>query len=251
MRRGIWITVLAVLAFAAIVIARLPASWVVPDSSGAFSCGAVDGSIWSGTCTGLTVQGASYGDVTWNVHAMRLLTGKLSANVVLTRSTGSLHGDFDVGSDKAVTARNVQTAFPLQDDLVKSLLPQNLRTLQGNASADIASARIVNNIVKQIQGRIELHDLEDHDKGEVTPLGSYVLTFPSGGNGGDPVGQLHDLGGPLGIDGTVRLKQDQPGVELHGFITLRPGAPPALVDQLQVLAPDAQGRREFGTEMTF
>jgi hypothetical protein len=161
-----------------------------------------------------------------------------------------LHGDVDVGFDKAVIARNVQTEFPLQDDLVKSLLPQNLRTLQGNASADIASARIVNNIVKQIQGRIELHDLEDHDKAEVTPLGSYVLTFPGGG-GGDPVGQLHDLGGPLGIEGTVRLKQDQPGIELHGFITLRPGAPPALVDQLQVLAPDAQGRREFGTEMTF
>jgi hypothetical protein len=248
-RRGIWITVLAVVAFAAIVIARLPATWVIPDSSGAFTCAAVDGSIWSGTCTGLTAQGSSYGDVTWNVHALRLLTGKLSANVVLTRATGSLHGDFDVGFDKAVTARNVQAAFPLDDQVVKSMLPQNLRTLSGTASADIASARIVNNNVKQIQGRLEVHDLEDHDKGEVTPLGSYVLTFPGGS--GDPIGQLHDLGGPMGIDGTVRVKQDQPGIELHGFITLRSGAPPALVDQLQVLAQDAQGRREFGTEMTF
>jgi hypothetical protein len=248
-RRGIWITVLAVLAFAVIVIARLPATWVIPDSSGAFSCAAIDGSIWSGTCTGLTAQGSSYGDVTWSVHALRLLTGKLSANVALTRATGSLQGDFDVGFDKAVTARNVQAAFPLQDELMKALLPQNLRTLQGNASANIASARIANNIVKEIQGRLEVHDLEDHDRGEVTPLGSYQLTFPGGS--GDPVGQLHDLGGPLGIDGTVRIKQDQPGVELHAYITLRPGAPHALVDQLQVLAPDAQGRREFGTEMTF
>jgi len=247
-RRGILITVLAVVAFAVIVIARLPASWVVPDSSPLFSCGAVDGSIWSGTCTGLTAQGSAIGDVTWNVHALRLLTGKLSGNVALTRATGSVHGDFDVGFDKAVTARNVQTsAFPLDDQAVRLLLPQNLRTLTGTASADIALVRVVNNMVKQIQGRFEVHDLQDHDRGEVTPLGSYSLTFP----GDKPVGQLHDLGGPLGVEGTVTLKQDQPGIDVDTYITTRPGAPAAIVNQLQVLAPDAQGRREFATEMYF
>jgi hypothetical protein len=248
-RRGIWITILAVLAFAAIVIARLPASWVVPDS-GVFSCAAVDGSIWSGTCTGLTAQGLAVGDVTWNAHALRLLTGKLAANLVLTRSTGTLRGDFAVGLDKAVTARNVQTAFPLDDQLIQAMLPRNLRTLRGTANADIAFVRIDNNIVKAIQGRVELHDLEDHDRGEVTRLGSYSLTFPQS-EGGAPVGQLRDLGGPLGMDGTVQIMQDQPGINLHTFITPRPDAAPSLIDQMQVLPRDAQGRREFGTEMTF
>lgn len=249
MRRGIWITVLAVVAFAAIVIARLPATWVIPDSNGAFSCAAIDGSIWSGTCTGLTAQGSSIGDVTWNVHALRLLTGKLSANLALNRPTGSLHGDFDVGFDKAVTARNVQAAFPLQDEAVKLLLPQNLRTLQGSANVDIAFARVVNNIVKQIQGRVEVHDLEDHDRGQVTSLGSYSLTFPGGD--GVPQGRLRDLGGPLGIDGTVSIKQDQPGIDVNTYITPRSDAPAALVDQMQILPRDPQGRIEFATEMYF
>jgi Type II secretion system (T2SS), protein N len=239
---------LAVVAFAAIVIARLPASWVIPAPPSAVSCAAVDGSIWSGTCTGLTVQGSAIGDVAWNVHALRLLTGKFSVNVVLTRPTGSVRGDFDVGLDKSVTARNVQAELPLDRD-VMSLLPRNLHTLHGNANADIAFAHLAkNNIVTQLQGRIELHDLEDRDR-DVMPLGSYSLTFPGGS--GDPTGQLRDLGGPLAVEGTVRLMQDKPGVDLQMYVTPRADAAPGLVNQLQFLAPDAQGRRQFGTEVTF
>ena len=37
----------------------------------------------------------------------------------------------------------------------------------------------------------------------VTPLGSYVVSFPEGG--GEPLGQVHDLGGPLSVEGTLRL----------------------------------------------
>jgi general secretion pathway protein N len=247
-RRGIWITVLAVVAFAAVVIARLPASWVVPEPPSAFSCGAVDGSIWSGTCTGLTAQGSAIGDVTWSVHITRLLTGKLSANIALTRPTGSVRGDFDVGLDRSITARNVQANLPL-DQSVTSLLPGGLRGLHGTANANIAFAHVVRDIVTQIQGRIEVHDLEDHDR-EVMPLGNYSLTFPGGS--GDPTGQLKDLGGPLAVDGTVRLTQDKPGFELQGYVTPRPGAPPALLNQLQYLgSPDAQGRRQFGSSITF
>lgn len=249
MKRGIWITVLAVVAFVAIVVARLPASWVVPEPPGVVSCASVDGSIWSGTCAGLNVQGSTVGDVVWNVHALRLLVGKLSANIILTRPTGSVHGDFDVGLDKSITARNVQADLPLDRDLM-SLLPRNLQTLHGNARADITSAHFAKNLITQIQGRIELHDLEDRGR-EITPLGSYSLTFPPGG-AGDPTGQLHDLGGPLAIEGTVRLMQDKPGFDVEGFVTARPDAPPSLINQLQYLgSPDAQGRRQFGSQMTF
>jgi hypothetical protein len=247
-RRGVLITVLAVVAFAAIVIARLPASWVVPAPPSAVSCVSVDGSIWSGTCGGLTVQGSPLGDLVWDVHAVRLLTGKLSANIVLTRPTGSVRGDFDVGLDKSLTARNVLADLPLDQD-VMSLMPQNLRTVHGTAHADITFAHIKKNIVTQLQGRIELHDLEDHGR-DVLPLGNYSLTFPGGS--GDPTGQLQDLGGPLSVQGTVRLTQDMPGFELQGYITPRPDAAQALLNQLQYLgSPDAQGRRQFGTTVTF
>jgi general secretion pathway protein N len=243
-RRGVWITVLAVVAFAAIVIARLPASWVVPAPPSPVACAAVDGSIWSGTCTGLTAQGVNLGELTWNVHALRLLTGKLSANVVLTPPAGSLRGDFDVGLDKNITLRNVQANTPL-DESIKALIPA-LRSLTGSANANIVSAHVVKDMITQIQGRIEVHDLEDHDRKGVTPLGSYSVTFP-GSSSGDPVGQLQDLGGPLAVQGTLRVMQDKPGVELNGYVTPRAEAAPDLRQQLQYLgSPDAQGRRQFG-----
>src|SRR5579872_7481632 len=96
-RKGILITILAVVAFVVIVIARLPASWVIPSSPGAFACGAVDGSIWTGSCSGLVAQGAPVGDLTWDIHVLRLFTGKLAANVVLNRPTGTVSGDFAIG----------------------------------------------------------------------------------------------------------------------------------------------------------
>ena len=248
MRRGVLITVLAVVAFAAIVIARLPASWVVPAPPSAISCATVDGSIWSGTCGGLVSQGAALGDLVWDIHALRLLTGKLSANIVLTRPTGSVRGDFDVGLDKSLTARKVLADLPLDKD-VMSFVPRNLQTVHGNAHADITFAHVVKNIVTQLQGRIEFHDLEDRGR-DVLPLGNYSLTFPGGS--GDPTGQLQDIGGPLAVQGTVRLTQDMPGFELQGYITPRADAAPALLNQLQYLgSPDAQGRRQFGTTVSF
>lgn len=248
MLRGFLIAVLAVVAFAVIVIARLPASWVIPEPPSDVTCAAVDGSIWNGSCTGLTAERSTVGDVTWKVQPLRLLKGKLCAKVTLTRPTGSVRGDLEIGLDKSITASNVQAAFPL-DQEVMSLLPQNLRTLHGTANADIAFAHVVKNIVTQIQGRVEVHDLEDHDRGAVTRLGSYAVTFPGGS--GVPTGQLRDLGGPLGVDMTVRLTQDKPGFDVEGYITPRADTPQAIVSQLQFLPADAQGRREFGTSVTF
>jgi Type II secretion system (T2SS), protein N len=248
-RRGILITALAVVAFAAIVVARLPASWVVPAPPSAISCAAVDGSIWNGACAGLSLQGSPLGDVVWDVHVLRLFLGKLSANIVLTRPTGSLHGDFDIGLDKSLTARNLQADFPLDNDIL-SLLPRGLRNMHGNATANIALAHVTKrNIITQLQGTIELHDLEDRDR-EITPYGSYSLTFPGGT--GAPTGHVQDQGGPLAVDGTVVLLQDKPGMNLDVFVTPRPGAAPSLASQIQYLgSPDAQGRRELNTEIGF
>lgn len=249
MRRGILITVLAVVAFVVIVIARLPASWVVPAPPAAFSCGAVDGSIWNGTCTGFVAQGAPIGDLTWDVHVLRLFVGKLAANVVLNRTAGSISGDFETGFDKSLTARNVQATVPLDRDFL-ALLPAGLRTLQGSLQANIDQVHVTkNNIITDIKGTLEAHDLVDHDRGDVTPYGSFQVTFPGGST--PPAGELKDLGGPLGLDGHVVMLQDKPGFNLDVFITPRANAPPSVVNQLQFLAPDAQGRRELQTEFGF
>ena len=249
MRRGILITILAVVAFVVIVVARLPASWVIPSSPGAFSCTSLDGSIWNGTCTGLVAQGTPVGDLTWDLHVLRLFTGKLSANIVLNRPTGTVSGDFAVGFDKNLSLSNVQASLPLDRDLA-ALLPPNFRSMQGSVQANIDEAHISkNNIVTDVKGTVEVHDLVTHDP-EPTAWGSYRLNFP--GDTTPPAGELKDLGGgPLGVDGHVVLMQDKPGFNLDLFLTTRPNTPESLTSQLQYLAPDAQGRRELQTEFGF
>ena len=103
-------------------------------------------------------------------------------------------------------------------------------------------------MLAQLKGTIEVHDLEDR-AGNVTPLGSYAVSFPGGD--GEPVGQIRDLGGPLSLQGTLRLPR-QGGYELQGTVATRPEASPELINNLRFLgSPDAAGRRQFSLTGTF
>jgi general secretion pathway protein N len=245
-KRTILLTVCAVLVFAGFVIARLPASWVVPGPKSGVACGEVDGSVWNGTCTGLTVQQQAVGDLTWEIHAMRLLSGKINADVVVTRPTGSIRGNVESGFDKKIVARDVLVDLPVDQELASGL-PPTLRGLRGKVHAQLAYLRVDGQIIRAIEGVVEAHDLSDGDQ----KWGSYSVTFPPP-TAGVPVGQLKDLGsGPLAVEGSLKLTP-APGFELQGLVAARPSASPDLVQNLRFLgSPDAQGRRQFSLESSF
>jgi general secretion pathway protein N len=250
MKKTIWLVVLGVLVFAGIVVARLPVSWVLPGPQSGVACAEADGSVWSGTCTGLTVQQQPIGDLSWEVHAARLLAGKLNADVVLTRPTATAQGNVEVGLDKKLTARDIKADLPLDQELVSNL-PPNLRSLRGRIHAEIAHLRVEGQTIKSVEGVVEAHDMTDGEGSTAQRWGSYSLTFPPF-SGGDPVGQLRDLGsGPLAVEGSLRLTRE-PGFDLEGLVAARPTASPELAKDLQFLgSPDAQGRRPFSLAGTF
>jgi general secretion pathway protein N len=245
-KRTILLIVCVVLVFAGLVIARLPASWVMPGPKSGMACSEIAGSVWDGTCTGLTVQQQPIGDLTWEIHAMRLLAGKINADVVVTRPTGSIRGNVESGLDQKIVARDVLVDLPL-DPALASGLPPNLRGLRGKVHAQLAYLRVDGQIVRAIEGVVEAHDLSDGDQ----KWGSYSLTFPPPTSGA-PVGQLKDLGsGPLAVEGSIRLTP-APGFDLEGLVAPRASASPDLVQNLRFLgSPDAQGRRQFSLESSF
>ncbi|HEY0766717.1 MAG TPA: type II secretion system protein N [Steroidobacteraceae bacterium] len=244
MKRGIWIALLAAVAFAAILLARMPAAWVIPAGSAQGSCASVDGSLWSGVCTGLTVQRTPVGDVSWELHPLRLLFGKLAAHIAVTRGAANLNAEVEFGLGQRVTMRDLVADVPLDPALIPGLAAD----LHGRAHLDLALAQIEHGIITQLQGRIEAHDLEDRS-GMATPLGSYVVTFPGGS--GEPTGKLRDLDGPLAVEGTLRLTRE-PGFDLEGLVAPRSGATPELVNNIRYLgSPDASGRRPFSLAGTF
>lgn len=251
MRRAILITVLAVIAFAAILIARLPASWIVPTAPSRIACGATEGTLWNGICTGLIVQGMPVGDVTWQLHPLPLLAGKLAAHVELTRTgTGTARTDLESGfSGKDVTLRNLHADFTMDPALMR----QVHLDLHGSAHVDMQMARVQNGSIAALQGHIEARDLSQTG-GTPGTLGSYSLTFP-GTSSGPPKGELRDLGGPLSVEGQVTVMPQPGGLAdflVQGLVAARPTAPPSLANELKMLGtPDAQGRRPFSLENSF
>jgi hypothetical protein len=244
-KRGIWIGVAGLLAFAAILVARLPASWIVPTGANApFSCASIEGTLWSGACSGLTVQRMPLGDLSWELQPAKLLRARLGARVTLNRGAAHANGDVELGLSGALTAHAVQADLPLDPQLFPGLPPQ----LHGEAHLELAKAEIVRGVIMQLAGKIELHNLEDR-AGAVTSLGSYVVSFPEGG--GEPVGQVHDLGGPLSVEGTLRLTR-QGGFDVQTLVASRPQADPGLANSIRFLgSPDRSGRRVFAMSGTF
>jgi general secretion pathway protein N len=249
-KRTIWLIVVGVLVFAGIVVARLPASWVLPGPKSGLTCAEADGTIWNGLCTGLTVQQQPVGDLSWEVHPMRLLFGKINADVVVTRPTGSVRGNVESGFDEKITAHDVVVDLPLDAELTAAL-PPSFRGLRGTVHAQIAHLRVEGQAVRVIEGLIEAHDLTDGQGATAQSWGSYSVTFPPP-TAGDPLGQLKDLGsGPLAVQGTLKLTPE-PGFDLEGLVAARPSAPSELAKEIQYLgSPDAQGRRPFSLAATF
>lgn len=245
MKRGLWITVAGLLVFAAIVVARMPASWVLPTGPKAqFTCASIEGSLWSGACGGLVAQQMPLGDLAWELHPLKLLGASLAAHVALTRAAMHASADVELGLGGRLTARNLQAELPLDAQTIPGFPPQ----IAGNAHVDLALAQFAGGAVKELKGTIEAHDLQDR-AGQVTPLGSYRITFPGGE--GDPTGQIQDLDGPLSVTGTVRLTAGG-GYEIEGLVAARPGASAELVNNMRYLGtPDAAGRRPFSFSGTF
>jgi len=243
-KRPLWIALLAAIAFVVIVLARMPAAWVLPTRGAQWSCASIEGSLWSGACAGLTVSSTSFGDLSWDLHPLRLMLGRIAAHITLGHGPADASAEVEAGLGGRVTARNVVADIPLDSALI-SAVPANLH---GRAHCELALVQLQHGVIRQLQGRIEARNLEERS-GNNTALGSYAVSFPGGS--GDPVGKLRDLDGPLALEGTLRLTP-APGFELEGVIAARTGAAPELVNSLRFLgSPDATGRRPFSLSGTF
>ena len=189
-KRGGWIVAVAVVAFAAILIARMPAAWLIPTSGPQALCASVEGSLWSGSCSALTIAHNPIGDVSWELKPLRLFAGELAAHANASHGAAQASAEVALSFGEKITARHLVGDLPLDPGIIPGLPA----TLRGRAHFELPLARMQHGVVTQLEGRIEVHDLEDLS-GAATPLGSYVIEFPAGASG-EPLGKLHDLEGP-------------------------------------------------------
>ncbi|HUN25356.1 MAG TPA: type II secretion system protein N [Steroidobacteraceae bacterium] len=243
MTRGATITAAAAAAFLVVLVAQLPARWAAHALPRRIACSDLEGTVWNGGCAGLSVSGMPLGDLAWRVHPLRLLLLHLSAAIDLDGPDTRLSATVDLAPMGAGSAADVHATLPLDHRLLAQLPLSEHASLQANLTRLAWRGRRVT----RLSGQVELRGLT-FPSGE--PLGDYQLSFPPA-TGGEPVGRIADLGGPLSVEGTLRLTP-QPGFAVQALVAARSGTPADIAQGLRFLgSPDAQGRREFSFEGTF
>lgn len=245
MKRTLRISILAILAFAIILLVRLPASWVKGFLPAGVTCTEIAGTAWDGACGGLAYNGAPLGNLNWELHPLALFRGKIAAFVDLTRGENFIRGDVEVGGGDRYVAHDLQAQMPLDPPLLRELDSG----YAGTISVNLANLQVEKNLVMAIEGQVQATSL--YSKRDRLALGGYSASFPAAPAGKEPVGQLMSLEGPVDFEGTLKLTR-QPGWVIDGKIRTKPETPQALTQQLAYLgAPDAQGFRPLSLEGTF
>lgn len=243
MRRAI---ILAVLAFALVLVVRFPARWLGPLLPRGLHCQQLEGSAWHGSCVGLSGNAGSLGDLTWDLQLLQLLRARLGLQLDLADQGNSVRGDVAFSLGGAVHGRDVTVDLPLTSALVSSLPAGAHARLQGQ----IARIEWTGRYLSELQGELQILDLVG-SQGQ--SFGSYQVTFAPAGSGDSdmPTGEVHDKGGPLQLEATLQLTHD-PGYLVQGHVAARPSASADINDTLKYLGtPDASGRRPFSLQGTF
>jgi general secretion pathway protein N len=241
LKRRLAITLAVLIAFLAVILAQFPARWAAAALPGGITCRDLAGTLWQGNCSGLDAYGTAVGDLDWTLHPAGALLGRLDLDLALDAGGQSIHGRVQLTPGARLSASGVKGIVPLD----RQWFPQ-LSTLPGaNADLDIASLHFDGRRLTSLVGRIDVHGVRSGG----SLLGDYRLLFTGGAD--EPVARVSDLGGPLSVEGTLRLTRE-PGYVLEGRVAARPGAPPEIVKELPYLgSPDAQGRRPFSVAGTF
>lgn len=247
--KKLWpLVALGIGAFLLLALVTLPAgvvlSFVHPPG---VTLSGVSGTLWKGRAQAVRSGALHVGSVEWNLDILRLFTGRVGADIKVTRSDGFAQASIASGPGAAVTLRGLNASLPM------SALPPSVAPggWTGTLTLKLTRLTLDNSWPVAATGTVEVVDLVG-PANRPAALGGYKVVFPAEGTGAADVltGALSDTGGPLDVNGTVQLKTDRSYL-VNGMIATRPGAPSDMTRTLEILgAPDAQGRRQFTFEGT-
>jgi general secretion pathway protein N len=244
--KKLWpLLVLGIGTFLILALVTLPASVVLSFVHPAnVTLSGISGTIWKGRAQAVRSGATHVGSVDWDLDMLSLFTGKLGANVKITRTDGFAQGSVAAGAGGRLTLRKFSASLPV------SALPPNIIRggWTGTLNMQLAELALENAWPVTLNGTIVVADLVG-PANRPAALGGYKVVFPEGAAQGDALaGTITDTGGPLAVNGTVQLKKDRSYL-VSGMIATRPDAPSDMARTLEILGePDAQGRRQFSIE---
>ncbi|HLQ12162.1 MAG TPA: type II secretion system protein N [Steroidobacteraceae bacterium] len=232
--------VLAASLFLLTVLIRAPASWALKLAPPGVDCSLPSGSLWHGSCARLRAAGVELQEVGWTAHAWPLLRGHFDVEVSSADARAPGRVRLSIGLGGHLELRDLQAQLPVGTEF----LPLFPTTWKGKLRLDLRQVEFEQHRLQALIGTVTALDLEQ--RSPPIAFGSYELNFGPVKPGDDAiVGNLRDVGGPLAVTGTLRLRNGSE-YELNGRVAARPTASAELTKTVEFLgASDAQGRREF------
>ena len=240
------VVALVLVLFLLTVLVRAPARWALSLLPTTVVCAAPSGSVWHGGCGQLRVAGAELVNVDWRLHPLSLLRGRLDLDLHSAdpRAPGTARAALGPGRSLKLSA--VRAELPVDSGFLPVFPP----AWSGQLQLALENMEISGGILRAIRGTLTARALAQRNP--PMPYGSFELRFDTPpASDGTIAGVLHDLDGPLAVNGRLTVRRGSE-YELSGQVATRPDAASELAKAVEFLGPaDAQGRRPFSLAGSF
>ncbi len=251
-KRNRRLALVGLVALACFAAATLPASLArrVFERAG-LSASGYSGTIWSGAVSSATWQGASLGQLRWQLHPLALLRARAAADISFTRTDGSVSAEAAAALDGRLDFTNVKLDLPIE---FFAEIPGGMaRGWHGRASGAFTKLSLASGWPVSAVGTLQLSDVVMPQLG-ASSIGSFKVVVPDPQSpppgAPDLTARVTDTNGPVSVDAALKLGAGR-SFQLEGTVAAREGAPANLVRSLEYLGPaDASGRRPFGVSGT-
>ena len=189
-----------ILVIAAVVLVTCPAQFayrLVADRLGAVKLGGISGSLWQGHAGSVQVFGVELGILDWQLQAAPLLHGVAAAHLRLSGGDIAAAGDVSSQLSGVVDIANATVSAPAR--LAAPALDIPALQLLGELDISISQARLRQAWPESASGTAHWRNAAVAGAAQAQ-LGDLEATFASATDG-TISGVVHDLGGPLQLNG--------------------------------------------------
>lgn len=249
------IVLIAVLAVLSVAVIALPAALVARFLPPFISMEDFSGSLWHGSAGRIAVNGRDAGAAEWHLHPWSLMRLTVSADLHWVKVGFVADGSAEVKRE-SFALHNVEADGPVEDLADLGVAPgwhglvsfkfSELKGLFAGGAVTLASA----------VGDVSVSKLANPQIADGADLGGYVLHMVDGAvsSTADATAELSDTGGPLEVHAIIHFAAKDRTGTLSGTVRDRPGAPAALMAQIDTLTQlhprDSQGRVPVELEFT-
>jgi hypothetical protein len=251
--RSLWpVILIALAALLAVIVIEVPASIVTHFLPPTVHAEDFSGSIWHGSAGKISVMARDAGALEWRLHPAALLGMAVAADLHWVKVGFVVDAAVKLDGN-GVYAHDLKGSGPIED----------LRDLgvaagwRGTADINFTDLNLDLGKARSAVGDIRVSNLTAPQIADGADLGGYDLRLADGAvdGTGNVTAQLNDTGGPLDLQAVVHYSATERTGILTGTVRERPGAPPALLNQLENLTQlrgrNPQGRIPVDLEFSF